>query len=303
MILGKIANCYIGSFDNGMQSYVNDIKSVTLSNSLFKEFMVEKDIIITPDTQYPSEWNYQLILHANYTNKTFNSGNSQFNLYNISDILIKRRIKNTFVWQTIYHKKIEEANDFSFSLYDYYGINNVVYEYALVPVSNNIEGDYIIVECESKFDGSYLVGREKIFNLLLDLKIDKSINAPRSFITGINRKYPTVVKNSISNYASGTVSATLLEMNDECNVNEKDAWKYREEFLDFLYDGNAKFFKSFDNKANYIIEIENGASEDNGEYWNAPTTSFSFVQIGSADSEKDLVYSGLSDLEREWWSI
>ena len=62
-------------------------------------------------------------------------------------------------------------------------------------------------------------------------------------------------------------------------------------------------FKSFDNKANYIIEIENGASEDNGEYWNAPTTSFSFVQIGSADSEKDLVYSGLSDLEREWWSI
>ena len=46
MILGKISNCYIGSFDNGMQSYVNDIKSVTLSNSLFKEFMGGVDNIL-----------------------------------------------------------------------------------------------------------------------------------------------------------------------------------------------------------------------------------------------------------------
>lgn len=304
MILGKIANGYYYSFDNVYTAHADNFTSLKMSDSMFSEFMVSKDAInIVPTTEYPDEWNYKLIMHGVFKNGTLDAGNVSFNLQNTTDILIKRREKGTFKWQTIYHKKIETEEDFNFNIYDYYGRNNVVYEYAIVQVNGNIEGEYIKTECESKFEGAYLLGKDKIFELLVNLNVTRSMNAPRSFITGLNKVHPTTIKNSKAKYQKGNVSATIIGYNyDIDEFSALDAWKLRDEFLDFIYDGNAKFMKTSDNKANYIIEIEDGASED-GSHWYAPDTSFAFVQIGSAESEKDMAYAGLIDIDSEWWSV
>lgn len=308
MIIGKSANAYNYGYDINIASKVNFINSVKLQNAEFQQFMVLKykngDEIVVPSTPYPEDWNLKLILHADYRSGSLTSGNSGIDAMNTTDILVKRREKNGFKWQTIFHKKIEKSKDFKFSVFDYYARNDVTYEYAIVPVNNGIEGTYIIKECDSSFDGYYIVGRDKIFNLICDVKLDRTANAPRAFVAGLNKTVPTTVKTSSAKYVSGNINATLLELDCSVNgLNEKDAWRYRNDFLDWIYDGTAKFIKSFDNRTSYIIEIESGASESDGGYWNAPSTSFSFVQIGSVEKESDLVNSGLLDLEQEWWSI
>lgn len=318
MVLGKIAVGYDKECAyNRKTAYVENINKVTVSASKFKEFMVRDECVITPDTEYPTDWNSHMILHANFadndpdpsidhTRENYDSGNYKYNIENTKAILIKRRPVGTQEWMTIYQKDIIEPSDFTFSFFDNYAASMLTYEYALVPIRKDTgaEGRYTYSYVDSKFDGCYIVGRDKMFRMFVDLKMDRSMNAPRAFITSLNKKYPTTVKTSKAKYIKGSASASVIDFDcDNCQLDEKDAWKYRNDFLDFLYDGTAKFMKTADGRFNYIIEIEDGASESASENWNLPTTSFNFVQIGSAESTEDMVKAGLLDMSREWWTI
>lgn len=307
MVLGYIANGYNkDSAYNRKVASVENIDKVTVCTAKFKEFMVSSSSDITPDTPYPSEWNESMILHPVFTNNSYDSGNYNYNINNTKTILVKRRPKGSAEWMTIYKKEIKNPEDFTFSFFDNYAANMITYEYALVPIMKDTgaEGDYLIHEVESKFDGCYVVGRDKMFRIFVDLKMDRTMNAPRAFVTSLNKKYPTTVKTSSAKYIKGSASASVIDFDcNDCKLDEENAWKYRNDFLDFLYDGNAKFLKTYDGRFNYIIEIEDGASESASENWNLPTTSFNFVQIGSAESTEDMAKAGLLDIDREsWWT-
>ena len=315
MVLGKIAVGYTNECAyNRKTAYIGTVEKVTVCDGKFRELMVRDIGTVTPDTDYPPEWDENLVIHANFMSEdnqhpdpeNIYSGNYKYNCDNTSAILIKRRPKNSFEWMTIYQKNIEKPEDFEFYFFDNYAASMIEYEYALVPISkaDGSEMEYTIKTVESKFDGCYIVGRDKMFRMFVDLKMDRSMNAPRAFITSLNKKYPTTVKTSKAKYVKGSASASVIDFDcDNCQLNEKDAWKYRNDFLDFLYDGTAKFMKTADGRFNYIIEIEDGASESASENWNLPTTSFNFVQIGSAESTEDMVKAGLLDMSREWWTI
>lgn len=303
IVLGNNGLKYKNSYNN-KAIFQNGLNNLKVSNGIFKEILISNDILILPDNSYPEGWNTKMVLHAIFRNGELDAGNSAFNTKNTTDILIKRREKGSFNWMTIYHKDINRASDFNISVFDNYARNGAEYEYALVQIiAHSIEGEYVISESSSSFEGYYLIDKDNIFNLLLDLKLNREMNSPRAFITGLNKQYPTVIKNTKARYLSGDVTVSMMNINNMCLPDEKNAWKYRDDFLEFLLNGQPKFFKTFDNKCYAIIDIQDVPSESDSGYWNLPSTSFSFVQIGSAYSENDLVVNGLLDLDSEWWSI
>lgn len=318
MVLGYIANGYNKDCAyNRKTASVENINKVTVATAKFKEFMVRDKYDTTTDSEYPTEWDENMVLHAKFdrpydpvsnpdpTSHNYDSGNYNYNIQNTKYILIKRRPVGTFEWMTIYQKKITDPKDFTFSFFDNYAASMIEYEYALVPVvsESGAEGDYTIKTVESKFDGCYIVGVDKMFRLFVDLKMDRNVNSPRSFTTSLNKKFPTTVKTSKAKYMKGSATASVINfLCDDCKLDEENAWKYRNDFLDFLYDGKAKFMKTYDGRFNYIIEVEDNASESASENWNLPTTSFNFVQIGSAESSEDMSKAGLLNIGRDWWT-
>lgn len=304
MVLGKIANGYNNDCAyNRLSANVDDMKLVAICTALFKEVMVTNDADTTVDTQYPEDWEDNIIMHANYVSGSLDSGNYKYNCNNTKAILLKRRPLGASEWTVLYEKDIETSSDFIFNFWDNYAANNITYEYALVPILNSGAEGVPTTELElSTFDGCWIVGKEKMFKMFIDLKMDRSMNSPRAFATGLNKKYPTTIKTSSAKYVKGSVTAALMDFDCfGCSLDETNAWKYRNEFLEFLYDGSAKIIKSFDGRLNYLVEIEDGANESASEVWNLPTTSFNFVQIGSADSTRDLAKAGLIDVDSDYW--
>lgn len=283
--------------------FPNALESVIITDGIIDELFVTKDLNFNPLNDYPSEWNQTHVLHGSYQNGNLSAGNIEFAVNNTTDILIKRRVKGTFTWQTVYQKEINTSSDFSFHFYDRYARSGVTYEYGISQICGGVEGDTIIVECRSEFDGCYLMEKEQLFHLFLDLKLDRQRNAPRAFVTGLNKRYPDTILTSRSNYYSGSATATIIGFQDEtCELDTINASDYRDEFMSFLTDGMPKLMKTFDGKC-YIVNIDSVPAETSSGNWNLPSTSFNFVQVGSTENIKDLVLNGLLDLDQKWWGI
>lgn len=298
---------FLGSFLGYTNAYsitptnIDNITSITVENGIYDDLYASAETSLTPTSTIPS-WDFYTILHALFNGDTMAS-NTDFLIDNISDILIKRRMKGEITWTTIYHKSINGSDDFNITTYDKYNQTGLTYEYALIPVNNSVEYSYNTYEVDSKFYGSYLVENDSIFNILLDLKINKTRNKPSAIVTPLNNKYPKYISNSTLNYTSGDCDATVLEYDYSTGtVDETNAWKYRQEFLDFLTDGVPKVLKT-EMGDTFIIQITSSPTESEGNYWNAPQTSFSWVQIGDVSSSSDLYNSGLLDVSSEWWMI
>lgn len=279
---------------------IGTIESIKIQNGIYKELFATKNLALAITDPIAVEWDFDTIIHAIYSNGTLEGGNVEFGISNTTDLLLKCREKGTFEWTTIYHKEINNKEDFSLVNYYRYARAGVPYEYALVPVNNGTEYNYNIVECTNTFEGMFLCEKDGLFQCFLDFKLDRQRNKPSITINTLNRKMPIYIANATTKYDSGSVSATMLKYVD-CELDEKNAWKYRDEFLDFLCDGNAKVMKTFDGKL-YIVQIIGEPSEPQGDYWNAPTTSFNWVQVGEI-TNKELYEQGLLDISSEWWSL
>ena len=279
---------------------VDGIHSIRLQNAVYDEMMMTRNLEYS-DSGYPDEWDRDTMLHGTYENGDYNVGNMLYSVKNTSDILIKRREKGSLIWMPIFHKEIHEAKDFDFSFYDYHARSGVTYEYGLSQVLQNIESNLIMAQCFSEFDGCYLAGRTRSYPLLLNLKIDRQKSVPRTYIQGLNKKYPNTIMTSQANYYTGSASATLLRYDPvSCSFDADGASAYRDEFMEFLTDGSAKILKTFSGQC-LLINTEDSPSESSSEHWNLPSTSFNWVQVGSTESIKDMVMNGLLDIDPQWW--
>lgn len=296
--LGAAPGHYLTPFTN-----IEGINSLQIQNALFDELFVTKDLTFTPLSSYPASWTQATVLHGKYEEGNLSIGNIDFAVNNTTDIVVKRREKGSFTWQNIFHKKIEDTADFEFSFYDRYARSGTAYEYGMSQIYGNIEGNVVISEAFSQFDGYFLMEKEQLFHLMLNLTMERQKNAPRAYLAGLNKKYPSTVITSKANYYTGSASAVLFEYQPElCGFCTEDAWAYRDQFMEFLTNGKPKVMKSFTGQI-YLINVDNGPADSSSDHWNLPGTSFSWIQVGDASSTDDLAQNGLLDLDYEWWSV
>lgn len=288
---------------NSLIRVANDIgtvKNVKVQNCIIKELFMTKTVPLSITNPIQQEWDFDTIIHVIYKDNNINGGNVDFGVNNTTDLLIKRREKGTFKWITIYHKKVMNKDDFIIVAYDRYVQSGVTYEYALVPVNGNVESSYNINEVSCEFEGMYLLEKDVGFECLLDIKGDFQRNIPSAVIKPLYSTAPRIIDLSRQNYESGNFSVTAIQRK-ECDYDMQNAWKYREEFMTFLCDRKPKILKTFDGKLK-LIRIVDTPSQTQESYWNAPKTSYSYIEVGNI-ANKDLYNFDLLDISDEWWVI
>lgn len=257
---------------------INDITKVQLQNGVFDHYTLTRDVQ-SPYSSEKKPWDFLTLMEADFNNN-INAGNTDLILSQISSIKIKRRIKGDFNWMTLGEFPINKIEDLKFNFKDLYNANGMEYEYALVPIINQIEGNYIINSVESKFNGVFVCDYETIYKFYVGVGYGEmdSVQSVGVYET-IGGKYPIVVSNGDINYKKGSIRATILNQNyEDTRVLDRQATVKARELVD-------KFFK---NKRAKILK------DDNGNIWLIYFTS------NIQTSFRNDLHMGIADISAEW---
>lgn len=283
---------------NSAPSSVDNITKTTLTNAIFDHFNVTKDVTISFTTGKPEEWNYDTIMDADFDGD-INAGNVDFLIEQVSAIKIKRRIKGTFDWVTLETVPISKVEDLEFTFVDRLNAYGVEYEYAFVPILNDIEGNYIINSVYSEFNGMYIGDFNNIYRLFFEVNYSNELrNQQIGTLQPLGRKYPVVVANGNLSYDNGTVAAMIL--NDDYaetrTIDKVDIVERKETLKDYLTDKKAKILKDWNGNIKLIMVTTSPSvayKENSG--MSVPQITFGWTEIGNANSQSDLYNNGIID--------
>lgn len=288
---------------------IHDISYVELKNGIYDDLYITKDteFEITPDHSLWS-WNFDTILWAKF-NDTTNAGNMDWNVEDVSHILLKSRKKGMYKWETLLAHEVNNKKDFNVNYNDYFTGSKEEREYALVPFFYGVEGIYSITEATLSFDDLFLIEGETVWSTtIIDGFCDTTRNIPSSNVELLNNKYPVFVRNTIANYDTGSCKGSFVptEPDNECNYDYESEGdyrrtKYQKEAMDFLCNSIPKILKLPDGRK-WLIQVTPNPTDTAEENYNNRYISFTWVEIGDMDSEEDLYYLGLSDVSPEWWN-
>lgn len=276
----------------------NNANTIKIENAVFDEFYGNSTALEYSET-IPIVWDFDTLFHA-YFNNNLLAGNISFAVSEINKLRLKRRVKGSSNWVTIYEQTVNTADDLAVEYYDITARANTTYEYTIVPVFDQVEGSLYTNEITTDFQGLFIVDRDNVFATELDVVISEKRNKPRSVITTINRKYPYVISNGSNNYDSGNVSAQWLEYNsNDDSWDIEQARNYVHTLKDFLNNGSPKLIKYQDGRM-WLIEVSSPEIIDTEDDAHLQVhTSFDWVEIGDCDKGSDLYINGLINTDWE----
>lgn len=290
---------------------IENIDYVELKNGIYDDLYITKNVDSELNGEFPTEWDFDTILWAKFNNTT-NAGNVDWDLDNISHIVLKSRTEGNFKWKTIVVEEIRSADDFDgfkINYPDYFVASGQSVEYALVPVSYGLEGNYAIVKTISQFSKMFLIEGNIVWGTeITDGYCDTTRNIPSANVELLNRKYPIFVRNTIANYDTGTCKGSYVPLDeDSCELaydsdSDYERIRYQRDFMDFICDSIPKILKLPDGRL-WLIQVTPNPTDTANQQYNDRDISWSWVEIGDVNSEEDLYYLGFSIIEPEWWNL
>ena len=192
---------------------------------------------------------------------------------------------------------------------DYFVASGQPVEYAIVPVLYGQEGIYASTSVTSKFDKMFLIEGNTVWGTeITDGYCDTTRNIPSSNVELLHRKYPIFVRNTIANYDTGNCKGAFVPLIEEegCELaydeqHDYQRIKYQRDFMNFICDSIPKILKLPDGRL-WLIQVTPNPTDTANQAYNDREISWSWVEIGSVDSEEDLYYLGFSNVGQEWWS-
>ena len=287
---------------------INDINWLQASGAYFDDIYITRDVTYTPTTVIPNEWNSDTIFHAKF-NDSFSAGNVNFRYFDIqgSYILVKRRMTDGFKWITLQAYQINTTKDLDVNFIDYTAAPDTEYEYALVPVINDVEGDYYCETITPDTDKLVIVDSEALWaTIVTNGFADSQRNTAPGVVDTMNNKYPTIIHNGMANYDTVTITAGWYPAEeDECTLmigEEYNHWvsKYAKRFMDFLTNRHIKMLKNVDGRMwlCYVTTLPSNTARD--IYWDREIT-FGVTEVGDVEGEKELYDAGLIGASERWW--
>lgn len=230
---------------NSAPSNVNNISNIRLSNAIFNHFNVTSNTSISSSTTIPTNWDYDTILNADFSGN-LDAGNVDFLIEQISAIKIKRRVQGEFNWITLATIPINTIDDLTFAFNDLLNKSNTTYDYALVPMIENIEGQYIINSILSQFNGVFIGDSSTIYKFFYELKYSNNKrNQQVGIFEVLGKKFPVFVANGDLSYETGSVAATILNDDfEQTGIIDRTAITQQKDAIkDFLTNKKAKILK------------------------------------------------------------
>lgn len=271
-----------------------NINNIRIENGIYDHMNITKDVGFDYTTELPGQWNLQTQFDADF-NGTITAGNVDYILAQISSIKVKRRVKGTFDWMTLFTVPINKVSDVDFVRYDYIAKNNETYEYAIVPVIGNTEGEYSINSIKSEFYGIFITDNKSSYKFLEGASYSGN---ERSNQTGIfepyGSKYPVVIKNGALSYDKGTLTGTVITFDANQELDREGTIERLKAIENFLTEPTGKILKDFNGNiwlvsitdnipVTYYSEVGMGFAQ----------VSFNWNEIGNATDSGDLYYNNL----------
>ena len=277
-------------------SQVSNITSTQISDAIFDHLNVTSDTSLDFNTTIPIQWDYDTIIDADF-NGNISAGNVDFLIKQISAVKIKRRITGTFDWITLTTIPINTVDDLTFLFVDRLNVYGTQYDYALVPILEDVEGNYIINTILSKFNGVFIGDANTTYKFMYDVNYGTNArNQQVGTFTPLGRQYPIIVANGLLSYESGTVSGTILndDYMDTRTIDPVAIVEKKTLIKDFLTNRKAKILKDWNGNAWLCIIVDNPqVSYKNGFGMAVPQVQFNWTQIGDVNSQQDLYNNGV----------
>ncbi len=284
----------------------NDV--VELSSVSFDGFHVSRNIESVPNT-LPQDWDFDTVMLANFNENSAEAGNYEWNLNNTSHLLVRKRIKNEYEWQTVAVKEVHTLDDFNFEGIDI-ATENCEYEYGIFSYLNGIEGEYTSSVVSSENNSLVVADRTGVYTTFLtDGYCDTVDLAPSAPITTLYGRYPTIIRNTNAQYEEISVTATFLPLKSEdgncIDVNEaldddRTRILYQRKLKQFLSNGLPKILKNMDGQA-WLVYVTTPPTDAADTAYNDRKLTFTCTEIGSLSNEQDVYEAGISEVPPEWW--
>ena len=276
----------------------NDIfTTTTIKSGIFDHWNVTKDVTSPYSSDIPDGWNPYTIMDANF-NGDLNAGNLDYLLSQITGFRIKRRRTNDFNWVTLAYIPMDAGKD-QVLYNDNFAVNGIEYEYALVPVLGNTEGNYITETIMAKFDGVFLCDQDTVYRFYPGARYGSGERVQKvGVFEPYGRKYPVVVSNAMTNYETGSISATILPSDymKTGNLDRHTMVEERKSLLDFLTNKKAKILKDWNSNSYLVFFTSNPAiSYLDGSGMGIANISASYVELGDPNDQDDLYNAGLTN--------
>ena len=275
---------------------VNNLTYARVQNGIFDHFNVSRDTSFNYDSIIPTDWDVNTVMDADFAGNIF-AGNVAQMASSVTSIRVKRRIKGSFDWVTIREIPVSAPEDLSFVITDNLNAYNVEYEYAFVPMMEDVEGSYIIESILSKFEGVFICDIDTVFKFYGGVEYNGNDAVQQvGVFQPYNRKYPVIVSNSIVQYQTGNIGGWVLpEDYEDTHVFDRGKIvKEKELLLNFLMNKKPKIIKDM-NGNNWLVYFTGNPSivYDNNYGQGMLKVSATWTEVGDPNSKDDLYENGL----------
>lgn len=275
---------------------VNNLTYARVQNGIFDHFNVSRDTSFNYDSIIPTDWDVNTVMDADFAGNIF-AGNVAQMASSVTSIRVKRRIKGSFDWVTIREIPVSAPEDLSFVITDNLNAYNVEYEYAFVPMMEDVEGSYIIESILSKFEGVFICDIDTVFKFYGGVEYNGNDAVQQvGIFQPYNRKYPVIVSNSIVQYQTGNIGGWVLpeDYEDTHVFDRAKIVKEKELLLNFLMNKKPKIIKDM-NGNNWLVYFTGNPSiiYDNNYGQGMLKVSATWTEVGDPNSKDDLYENGL----------
>lgn len=293
--------CSDGNSADPTPTNINNITNTRLQNGIFDHFNVTRNVVFDYNSIVPTDWDIDTIMNADFEGNV-SAGNVDQMTADITSVRIKRRVKGTFDWIIIKQIPVSKPEDLTFIITDNLNAYNTEYEYAFVPVMEDVEGNYIIESILSKFEGVFVCDVDTVFKFHAGIEYNNNTsNQQVGVFQPYNRKYPVVVSNSIMNYQTGSIGGWVLpnDFDDNRQLNRVDITKEKEALLKFLLNKKPKIIKDMNGNSWLVYFTGNPTlSYDNNYGQGMVKVSAEWTEVGDPNDKTDLYENGLIPTKR-----
>lgn len=280
---------------------INNINYTRVQNGIFDHLNVSKDTEFNYSSIIPTKWDANTIMDANFEGN-ISAGNVAVVAANVTSVRVKRRVKGTFEWTTIKEIPVTKPEDLTFTIVDNLNAYNVEYEYAWVPMTNDVEGNYIIESILSQFQGVFICDVNNIFKLQAGVEYNNNdANQQVGVFQPYNRKYPVIVSNSLINYQTGSISSWVLPegFEDSKSLDRLEITKEKEAVLKFLMNKKPKIIKDANGNNWLVYFTGNPSMSYNNNYGQGMVkVNAEWTEVGDPNDKTDLYENGLIPTKR-----
>ena len=293
--------CADGNALDPTPTNINDITFTKVQNGIFDHFNVSRNTSFDYSSIIPTDWDIYTWMNASFAGNT-SAGNVAQVATGVTSIRVKRRIKGTFDWITIREIPVTKPEDLSFVITDNLNAYNVEYEYAYVPMMEDVEGNYIVESILSKFEGVFICDIDTVFKFYAGVEYDTNDAIQQvGVFQPYNRKYPIVVSNSIMQYQTGSIGGWVLpeDYEDTHVFDRSKIVKEKEVLLNFLMNKKPKILKDM-NGNNWLVYFTGNPSVtyDNNYGQGMLKVSANWTEVGDPNDKTDLYENGLIPTKR-----